>query len=134
MATSLTGTETLSGYVGPSGHNITLHDIGDWCKKMDFTSKTDDYTLLLTDEYHTILMTHSGGKTLTVPANATVAFDIGVVIWIIQMGAGQVTVAAANGVTLNSGIGLLLKAQYSVARLIKVDPNSWILSGDLAAA
>jgi hypothetical protein len=131
---TLTDNEPVSGYVGPSGQNITLHDLADFAKKQKFTTKTDSYELLLTDQYHTILMNHGDGNTLTVPANATAEFDIGTVIGIIQIGAGQTTVVAAEGVTVSSSIGLLLKAQYSVATLTKIATNIWVLSGDLAAA
>jgi hypothetical protein len=50
------------------------------------------------------------------------------------MGAGQVTVAGAAGVTVYSADSFLkLRAQYSSGTLIKTATNTWLLIGDLAA-
>jgi hypothetical protein len=50
-----------------------------------------------------------------------------------QLGAGQVTVAAGSGVTLRSA-GSLVKtsAQYAVATLVKIASDEWVLLGNLA--
>jgi hypothetical protein len=49
-----------------------------------------------------------------------------------QLGNGQVTVAGAAGVTLVSeGARFITKAQYAIASLIKLGPNTWLLSGNL---
>ena len=45
----------------------------------------------------------------------------------------KVTVAAANGATINATPGLILRAQYSAASLIKYATNTWVLVGDLEA-
>jgi hypothetical protein len=69
-----------------------------------------------------------------VPTNATVPFAIGTQITITQAGAGQVTVAGAVGVTVNSSDNFLkLRVQWSAATLIKTNTNSWILIGDISA-
>jgi hypothetical protein len=91
------------------------------------------YTLALVDSGETVTLTNAGAITLTVPANATIAFSVGAVIDIAQGGAGLVTVAPAGGVTINSLAGALdLAGQYAVARLLKTATNTWILSGDIA--
>jgi uncharacterized membrane protein len=96
-------------------------------------NKVDDYTLLLADAGKVIEMNKGTAVTLTVPLNATAAFAIGTVIEVWQQGAGQVTVAAAVGVTIRSAGGLLaLAGQYSGAVLRKVGTNEWALTGDLA--
>jgi hypothetical protein len=73
----------------------------------------------------------SGGGTLTVPTNASVAFATGTQINILQTGASQVTVGGA-GVTVNATPGLKLRAQWSSATLIKRATDTWALVGDLA--
>ena len=61
------------------------------------------------------------------------AYDIGTKIDLCALGAGQVTVAAAGGVTVNATPGLKLRAQYSAASCIKYGTDTWVLVGDLEA-
>lgn len=90
------------------------------------------YTLALTDKAGMVRMSNAGANTLTVPANATVAFTIGTQILILQEGAGQTTISPAVGVTILSADNAFnTRVQYSVATLIKVAINTWLLSGDL---
>ena len=71
---------------------------------------------------------------LTVPLNSTVTFPVGTQILLSQYGAGQTTVVATSGVTINSSGGKLkLNTQYSGATLIKIATNEWYLFGDIAA-
>jgi hypothetical protein len=70
--------------------------------------------------------------TITVPTDSTTNFDTGTNIVIYQKGAGQVTIAAAVGVTLLSNSSKVkLTGQYSSAALFKLGSNSWLLGGDL---
>ena len=75
----------------------------------------------------------AGGTTLTVPTNATTPFPVGTSIDILQVGAGQITVAGAVGVTVNSTPGLKLRGQWSSATLFKRGTDLWVLMGDLSA-
>jgi predicted TIM-barrel enzyme len=71
---------------------------------------------------------------LTIPPNSSVAYGIGTQINIAQLGAGQVTITAGAGVTLNSsGTKLKLKDQYAVATCVKTDTNTWFVVGNLSA-
>jgi len=90
------------------------------------------YTLVLTDNGRLVTLSNAAAITLTVPLNATVAFATGAVINIQQIGAGQVTVAGASGVTV-TGTGTKLRTQYSAAALVKTGTDSWTLIGDLSA-
>ena len=89
------------------------------------------YTLVLADADKLVEM--SGGGTLTVPANSTVAYPVGTQIDLLQTGASQVTVAGAGGVTVNGTPGLKLRTQWSSARLVKRATDTWVLLGDLSA-
>lgn len=92
------------------------------------------YTLAVNDAGQLVTLANASAVTLTVPTNASVAFAIGTQITITQAGAGQVTVAGAVGVTVNSADGdLKLRTQWSAATLIKTNTNSWILIGDITA-
>lgn len=88
-------------------------------------------TLALVQARKLVGVSHTAASTLTVPANATVAFPVGVRILVEQVGAGQVTIAAGIGVTIRTASSLKLRAQYSVVELIKIATNEWIVSGDL---
>ena len=90
------------------------------------------YTLVITDNGRLVTLSNAAAITLTVPLNATVAFATGAVINIQQIGAGQVTVAGAAGVTLN-GTGTKTRAQWSAASLIKTATDTWTLIGDITA-
>jgi hypothetical protein len=78
-------------------------------------------------------MNVASANTLTVPLNSSVAFPVGTKIDILQVGAGQTTVAGAAGVTVNATPGLKLRAQWGSATLIKRATDTWVLVGDLSA-
>jgi len=92
------------------------------------------YTAVLTDDGKLVTMSNAGANTITIPPNSSVAYGIGTQINIAQLGAGQTTIAAGAGVTLNSaGAKLKLGAQYAVATCVKTDTNTWFVVGNLSA-
>lgn len=88
------------------------------------------YTTVLTDNGRLVTLNNAAAITLTVPLNSSVAYATGAVINIQQIGAGQVTVAGASGVTVN-GTGTKTRAQWSAASLIKTATDTWTLIGDI---
>ena len=101
---------------------------------ISIVNKTASHTLELTDASKYIRMTVASANDLIVPANSNVAFPVGTVIQIRQNGAGQTTMVADTGVTINSAETLKLRKQGSSAALIKVATNEWDLTGDLEAS
>ena len=98
------------------------------------SQKTASYTLSsLTERDDLIEMGSGSALTLTIPANATVAYPVGTSLDILQTGAGQVTIAGAAGVTVNATPGLKLRTQWSSATLFKRAENTWVVFGDLTA-
>jgi hypothetical protein len=92
------------------------------------------YTLVAGDAGDLVTLNNAAAITLTVPLNSSVAFATGTQITIAQLGAGQVTVAGAAGVTVSaSDSSTKLRTQYSAATIIKTGTNSWILIGDIVA-
>ena len=70
-----------------------------------------------------------------VPPESSVAFRIGQTITVEQAGAGQLTlVEGTSDVTINTPETLSLRAQFSVATLVKVGTDEWTLIGDLETA
>jgi hypothetical protein len=94
--------------------------------------QTTSYTLVRADASKLIEMNSGSAITLTIPADASVAFPVGTKIDILQTGAGQVTIAG-SGFTPNATPGLKINAQWGAASLIKRGTNSWVVIGNLAA-
>ena len=95
---------------------------------------TASTTAVLADDGKMITMSNASANTFTVPPNSSVAFGIGTQINIAQLGAGNTSIVAGAGVTLNSdGAKLKLNAQYAVATCVKTDTNEWFVVGNLKA-
>lgn len=92
------------------------------------------YTTVLADQCKLVTLDNSSAITLTVPPNSSVAYPTGSKIDLLAKGAGQVTVAAGSGVTVNTSQTLKLRAQWSAASLIKLATDTWVLVGDLEAS
>lgn len=112
--------------------------IDDNLAKLTLNAQTGTtYTFVLTDNRNKLVTaSNAAAQTYTIPLNSSVAFPTGSVINIIAIGAGQVTIQGASGVTVAStgatATAPKLRAQYSAASLIKVGTDSWYVIGDLA--
>lgn len=91
------------------------------------------YQFISSDDAKLVTLTNASPITLTVPNDSTFDFPIGTFIKIAQMGAGQVTITPAGGVTVNADPGLKIAAQYGGAELIKLAANTWLAVGRLEA-
>ena len=107
--------------------------------KLTLNAQTATYTAVLTDNRNKLVtMSVAGANDFLIPTNASVAFPIGSVINVIQLGAGQTTIkAVTSGTTTISSTGASaiapkLRAQYSAASCIKVATDTWYVVGDIA--
>jgi hypothetical protein len=101
-------------------------------KSLATNARAGSYTLVIGDAGKVVEM--SGGGTLTIPTNASVAFPVGTEITVLQTGASQVTIAGTGGVTVNSAGGYLkIAAQWSAVTLIKRAADTWVAVGALVA-
>lgn len=92
------------------------------------------YTLVLADAHKLVTLSNASAITCTVPPNSSVAFETGDQVNLLQLGAGQVTIAAGSGVTIRSeGSKLKLKGQYAIATLVKIASDEWVALGNLSA-
>lgn len=91
------------------------------------------YTLALSDAGKLVTLSNASAITLTIPANASIAFKIGTVINLLQLGAGQVTVAITSDTLTSSSSKVKITGQYSAASLVKTGTTAWTLFGDIAA-
>jgi hypothetical protein len=100
---------------------------------ISFNTYTAAATLALTDLDKIVQGNSTAAFTITVPPNSSVAFSTGSQVHLLQIGTGQITVAGGTGVTVNSALGLKLRAQWSSGTLVKRDTNTWTLVGDCEA-
>ena len=96
-------------------------------------SQTGNYTLVLADAGKFITVNSASTSTITIPLNSSVGFSLGTKIVIARIGAGNVPIAGAVGVTVNATPGLNLRAQYSAATCIQISLNNWLVLGDLSS-
>ncbi len=91
--------------------------------------KSAAYTLQLSDRGKDIYT----NSTVTIPANASVAFPVGSVIMITSSQAGDVTITPASGVTLRwegeGSTGQRKLEKYGSARIHKKATNTWYIGG-----
>jgi hypothetical protein len=100
------------------------------------TFTTNAYTAVITDKDKWLELSNGAtAGTFRIPTDASVNFPIGTQLNIIQMGSGQITIAAVTpGTTAVNGTpGLKLRATYSAATIVKRAANSWVVVGDLIA-
>jgi hypothetical protein len=100
---------------------------------LTINAQTASYTLVLADQNKLVEMNVASANNLTVPLNSSVAYPVGTQINILQTGAGQTTVVATGGVTINGTPGLKIRTQWSSATLIKRATDTWVLVGDISA-
>ena len=105
---------------------------------LQLNAQTATYTVVLGDAFKLVTMSVAGANDFQIPTNASVAFPIGTVINVIQIGAGQTTIkAVTSGTTTISSTGATattpkLRAQFSAASCIKVATDTWYVVGDIA--
>ena len=107
--------------------------------KLILNAQTATYTVVLADaDQKLVTMSVGSANDFLIPTNANVAFAVGTVINVIQIGAGQTTIkAVTSGTTTILSTGATaaapkLRAQYSAASCIKVATDTWYVIGDIA--
>jgi hypothetical protein len=93
-------------------------------------SQSAGYTLALSDQGKHVYVTST--STVTIPANASVAFPIGTTINIIAASGVTVTVAITSDTLILAGVGTTgsrTVAQYGFATLVKLTSTSWTIAG-----
>jgi hypothetical protein len=87
----------------------------------------------LTDSSEFITANSTSAITLTVPNDNSVNFSNGTQISVLRLNTGTVALSTANGVTLRSAENKRsIRAQNSVATVVKLSANDWSLFGDIS--
>ena len=124
---------------GASAIRTVGNGFDDALAKLTLNAQTASYTAVLTDNRNKLVtMNVATANDFLIPTNASVAFPIGSVINVIQIGAGKTTIEAVTpGTTTISSTGATatapeLRAQFSAASCIKVATDTWYVVGDIA--
>jgi Tfp pilus assembly protein PilE len=102
------------------------------------TTNTNDATAVLADQYQVLEVMNKGTAiAFNIPTDASVAFPIGTVITVLNIGAGLCTIkAVTSGTTTVLSAGSTpaqpTVAQYKSAACIKTAANTWYVVGAVA--
>jgi hypothetical protein len=102
------------------------------------TANTSDYTAVLADQYQVLeVMDKATAIAFKIPTNASVAFPIGTVITVLNIGAGVCTISAVtSGTTTVLSAGATAAqptlGQYKSAACIKTGTDTWYVVGAVA--
>ena len=102
------------------------------------TANTDDYTAVLADQYQVLeIMNKATAIAFKIPTDASVAFPVGTVITVLNIGAGLCTISAVTpGTTTVLSAGAVAASptlvQYKSAACIKTAANTWYVVGGIA--
>jgi hypothetical protein len=81
-----------------------------------------------------VTLNNASAQTITIPANASVAFAIGDQINFLNLSTGTATfVAGGTAVIRSAGGKLKLSTQYAVCTVLKWDTDAWIMVGNVTA-
>ena len=124
---------------GASAMRTIGNGFDDGLGKVTLNDQTATYTAVLTDNRNKLVrMNVASANDFLIPTNANVAFPIGSVINVTQLGTGATTIkAVTSGTTTITSTGAtstapVLRARYSAASCIKVGTDTWLVVGDLA--
>ena len=93
--------------------------------------KTDDYAVLATDFWKTLVMNSAASKTFTLPA--VIAANVSLAVTLVKRGAGKLTIQASGADTINDSsaggtlYNDLAEETFAVVRLCVIAAGSWII-------
>jgi hypothetical protein len=141
MATSTYGTPYVESGDLVSNWPTTSQSVADRVDDVSIkgngvnTQTGTTYTTVLTDAGKTVTLDNAAAVAVTIPPNASVAYETGTQIKFLNLGAGTVTLGPGSGVTLNGDT--LTADQYIGLAAIKVDTDEWVVlpfSGGVGSA
>jgi hypothetical protein len=123
------------GFPASTGNIFTAADYNGLVAFTVGAAQTADYTAVIADTYQVLeLMNKGTAIAYKIPTNASVAFPIGTVLNILNIGAGVCTISAVTSGTttiLSSGAvpAAPTLAQYKSAACIKTGTDAWYVVG-----
>ena len=126
------------GFPATTGDIFTAADYNGLVAFTIGAAQTNDYTAVIADTYQVLeLMNKGTAIAYRIPTNASVAFPIGTVLNILNIGAGLCTISAVtSGTTTILSAGAVAAAptlaQYRSAACIKTGTDTWYVVGAIA--
>ncbi len=123
------------GFPATTGDIFTAADYNGLVAFTVGAAQTADYTAVIADTYQVLeLMNKATAIAYKIPTNASVAFPIGTVLTILNIGAGVCTISAVtSGTTTILSAGAVAAqptlAQYKSAACIKTGTDTWYVVG-----
>jgi hypothetical protein len=123
------------GFPATTGDIFTAADYNGLVAFTIGAAQTADYTAVIADTYQVLeLMNKATAIAYKIPTNASVAFPIGTVLNILNIGAGVCTISAVtSGTTTILSAGAVAAAptlaQYKSAACIKTGTDTWYVVG-----
>jgi hypothetical protein len=119
-STIISGNLTVTGSIFVSGSSI-------YGQVAELTSSTTNYTLVRQDSGKFLNVNSGSAVTVTVPTGLPTGFTVS----LCQLGAGQVTVSGAVGVSINNRQSHTKTAgQYAVVSIVGTSANTYVFVGD----
>jgi hypothetical protein len=126
------------GFPATTGDIFTAADYNGLVAFTIGAAQTADYTAVIADTYQVLeLMNKATAIAYKIPTNASVAFPIGTVLNILNIGLGTCTISAVtSGTTTILSGGTVAAAptlaQYKSAACIKTATDTWYVVGAIA--
>jgi hypothetical protein len=126
------------GFPATTGDIFTAADYNGLVAFTIGAAQTVDYTAVIADTYQVLeLMNKATAIAYKIPTNASVAFPIGTVLNILNIGVGACTISAVtSGTTTILSAGAVpaapTLAQYKSAACIKTGTDTWYVVGAIA--
>jgi hypothetical protein len=126
------------GFPATTGDIFTAADYNGLVAFTVGAAQTNDYTATISDAYQVLeLMNKSTAIAFNIPTNASVAFPVGTVITVLNIGAGTCTIkAVTSGTTTVLSAGAVAAqptlGQYKSAACIKTGTDTWYVVGAIA--
>jgi hypothetical protein len=124
-----------TGFPAATGDIFTAADYNGLVSFDVKTAQTADYTAASADQYQVLVpMNKATAIAFKIPTNASVAFPIGTVLTVLNIGAGTCTISAVtSGTTSILSAGAVAAqptlAQYRSAACIKTGTDTWYVVG-----
>jgi hypothetical protein len=123
------------GFPATTGDIFTAADYNGLVAFTIGAANTVDYTAVIADTYQVLeLMNKATAIAYKIPTNASVAFPIGTVLTVLNIGVGTCTISAVtSGTTTVLSAGAVAAAptlaQYKSAACIKTGTDAWYVVG-----
>ena len=127
-----------TGFPATTGDIFTAADYNGLVSFEVEAAQTADYTPVSADQYQVLIpMNKATAVNFTIPTNASVAYPVGTVLTVLNIGAGTCTIkAVTSGTTTVLSAGAVAAqptlAQYKSAACIKYATDTWYIVGAIA--